>query len=68
MMSFVVCSLVLQSVPASRCLVIAQVPVHTSVRTCGLILSVYLDPALPGVLALLDRSEHLNLHVCASFI
>ena len=58
----------LQSVPAGRCLVIAQTPVHSSVRTCGPILSVYLDPALPGVLALLDRSEHLNLLMCASFI
>lgn len=33
-----------------------QVPVRIPVRTCGLTLSVYLDPAALGVAALLDRS------------
>lgn len=63
MMSLTVCSLVLQSVPVGRCLVTVQVLVHTSVRTCGHTLSVYLDPASLGVLALLDRSEHAWPHM-----
>lgn len=68
MMSLTVCSLVLQSAPMGRCLMTVQVPVHMSVRTCGHTLSVYLDPAPLGALALLDRSEHLRLRVCENFI
>lgn len=68
MMSFIVCSLVLQSVPVGRCLVTVQVLVHTSVRTCGHTLSVYLDPAPLGALALLDRYEHLRSRVWENYI
>lgn len=60
-----ICLCLLQSVPASRCLVTVQAPVHTPVRTCGNTLSVYQDPAPLGVLALLDRSGHYCLCVCA---